>query len=225
LAVAIACLGAASSLLGDVRRQVAGKLLIASTLPIACLAVYAAWPRFEMFYALPFLFGISLGLAVLVGELARDPRWRAALAACWLVVLAGSALIAIGQARFVRARREVNYMLALELARYPSTDTVAIAGAGLTPQSWQNPAATLVRYAVAIGATRTPPQLRDVDCAAASALAKAPRRTTRMFVYVGGCPGLESSDRTIERPYAYFDWSALSLKAAPYRVAVFAPHP
>jgi hypothetical protein len=203
------------------RRQIHGKLLVSLTLPVAGLLVYLPWPRFELFYGLPFLVGISLCAGILLGQLGLDSRWKLGLTICWLVLLAGSALIAVGQARYMRARREVNQALALDLSKHSPTDTVIVASAALTPQPWQNPAATLGRYAIATRAAQSIPVLKDVGCDSISALAGQQRRRTTLYVYVDWCGEVGVSDRRIERPFSYFDWYSHSMRPAVVMVDVF----
>jgi hypothetical protein len=138
-----------------------------------------------------------------------------------LIVLAGSALIAVGQARYTRARREVNQALARDLSRHSPTDTVVVASAWLTPQPWQNPAATLGRYAVAIRAAESTAVLRDVSCDSASALQGKRGRGTTLYVYVDGCGEMGVPDRRIQRQYSFFDWGSGGMKSAVVTVDVF----
>jgi hypothetical protein len=219
--LATLCTGFVASWRWANRGEIQGKLLVALTLPLAGLLVYLPWPRFELFYGLPFLLGVSLCVATLLGQLGLDSRWRVGLTMCWLVVLAGSALIAVGQARYMRARREVNQAVALDLSRHGPTDSVVVASGGLTPQPWQNPAATLGRYAIATRTAQTNPVLRDVGCDSVSALKRQDDGRTTMYVYVDWCGEVGVSDRKIQRPFSYFDWHSLGMKPAVITVGVF----
>jgi hypothetical protein len=218
--VGMLCAGSVASWGRANRGQIHGKLLIALTLVLGGLLVYLPWPRFELFYGLPFLVGLGLCVAILLGELGRDSRWKVGLTFCWLLVLAGSALSAVGQARYMRARREVNQALALDLSKHDPTDTVIVASDGMTPQAWQNPGATLARYAIATRAAQNTPVMRDVSCDAISGLAGQLRRST-LYVYVGWCGEIRTPDRRIERPFSYFDWHALQMKPAALMVDIF----
>ena len=219
--VGMLCTGFVASWWWANRGQIHGKLLIALTLPLAGLLVYLPWPRFEPFYGLPFLVGISLCVATLLGELGLDSRWKVGLTVCWLVVLGGSALIAVGQARYMRALREANQALVFDLSKHNPTDTVIVASAGLTPHAWQNPAATLGRYTLAIRAAQSSPVLRDVACDSISALVGQRRRGTTLYVYVGLCGEVGTPDRKIVRSFSYFDWYSRGMKPAAFVVDVF----
>lgn len=219
--VGMLCAGFVASWRWANRDQIHRKLLIALTLLLAGLLVYLPWPRFELFYGLPFLVGLGLCVAILLGELGRDSPWKVGLTVCWVLVLVGSALTSVGQARYIRAQREVNQALALDLSKHDPTDTVIVASAGMTSQAWQNPAVTLARYTIATRAARNTPVVRDVSCDAISAIAGQPRRRSTLYVYVGWCGESRPPDRRIERPFSYFDWHTLSMKPATFMVDVF----
>ncbi|MGH7579510.1 MAG: hypothetical protein ACREM9_05010, partial [Gemmatimonadales bacterium] len=217
----VLCTGVVTSWRWPNRALVHSKLLIALTLPSAGLLVYLPWPRFEFFYGLPFLVGISLCVALLLGELGLDSRWKLGLTLCWVFMLAGTALIAVGQARYKRAQREVNHALALDLSRHRPTDTAFVASAGMTPQRWQNPAATLGRYAIATHAAAHPPALQDVHCDSIPAfIGQRPRRGT-LYVYVGWCGEVGTPDRRIEKSFSYFDWYSRGMIPGAFTVDVF----
>jgi hypothetical protein len=215
------CAGLILSTRWPERDQVYRKLLIASTLPIAGLLVYLPWPRFELFYGLPFLLGASLWVAILLGHPGLDGRWRAGLTVCWLLVLTVSAVTAAELAGYTRARREANHALAVELSTRDPTDTVFVASARLAPQAWQNPAATLGRYALATHIARGMPALIDVTCDQVADAAGRWRQGTALYVYVGGCGGMGTPDRKIEKPFSFLDWSSARVRTEAFRVDVF----
>jgi hypothetical protein len=203
------------------RGQVMGKLLIAATLPLGGLLVYLPWPRFEAFYGLPFLVGVALWVAILLGQLGIRARWKVGIATCWLVVLGGSAIVAAGKARYTRARREANHALVYDLLKRSPGDTVFIASPALSTQAWQNPAATLARYVVAVRAGETTPVLVDVDCERAAAFARRPRPRTTLYVDAGVCGSLRAPDRQIRTSFSRIDGNSLRVKPAPVIVNVF----
>jgi hypothetical protein len=215
------CAGLIRSLRWPEHGHVYRKLLIAASLPIAGLVVYLPWPRFELFYGLPFLLGPSLWVAVLLGQLGLNRRWNAALSVCWLFVLTVSAVTAADLAAYTRARREANQALALELSARDPRDTVIVASARLTPQAWQNPAATLGRYAIATRMARTTPVLIDMPCDQTGEAAARRRRGTTLYVYAGGCGNLGTPDRRIRKPFMFFDWSSARVKTETFDVDVF----
>jgi hypothetical protein len=200
---------------GDLHR----KLLIASTLPAGGLLVYLPWPRFELFYGLPFLLGVSLWVAVLFDR--PNERWRVALSVAWVFMLVLTAVSAAGLARYTRARRQVNAAVALDLSKRKPTDTVAVASARLTPQPWQNPAATLGRYAVATRVAQTMPELIDVTCDMVATPATRWQTGSRLYVYVEWCGVVGPAMLRIEEQFSFFDWASLDLETAAYSVDVF----
>jgi hypothetical protein len=217
----VLCAGLVLSTRWPERDHVYRKLLIASTLPIAGLLVYLPWPRFELFYGLPFLLGASLWVAILLGRTGLDGRWRAGLSVCWLFVLGVSAVTAADLASYTRARREANRTLALEFSTRDPTDTVVVASARLAPQAWQNPAATLGRYTIATRIARTTPVLIDVSCDQVRDAAARWRLGTALYVYAGGCGDMGAPDRRIERLFSFFDWSSARVRTEAFRVDVF----
>ena len=203
------------------RHQVQRKLFIAATLPIAGLLVYLPWPRYELFYGLPFFLGTALWAAILLGHIGQDGRWRAGLSVCWLLVVAISAMTAAELAGYTRARREVNKAIAHEVSTRKQTDTVMVASARLAPQPWQNPAATLGRYALATRIARSLPVLIDATCSEVADPVGRWRKASAMYVYVGGCGDMGTPDRRIERPFSFFDWSSARARTEAFTVDVF----
>jgi hypothetical protein len=208
----------------DARRRTTPKFLVAAALPAAGILIYLPWPRFEPFYAIPFMFGVVLAIAVLVDVSATGLRPRLVVIVCWLFVLAGTALNAFGLAQFTRAQRLVNYQVAQQIARYSPSDTVVILSADLTSQPWQNPAATLGRYVRAVGLTMTPPALVDRECrvGAHPDLAGIPEHHHQL-VYETACGKAPLASRAIERPFTFFDWVTLTFRQVAQRVAVVEP--
>jgi hypothetical protein len=225
--VFIVCVGAGLAVmfrLLDVRRRLMPKLAIAASLLVAGILVYLPWPRFELFYAIPFFFGVVLAVALLVDASAVGPRSRLILIVCWLFILTGSALQGFGLAQITYASRELNYVVATQIARYSALDTVVITSATLTRQSWQNPAATLSRYARAVGLTARPPVLVDHDCRAhwPVEFTALPEHAIE-FVYEASCGRVSEATRTIEKPFRYFDWATLKFQADVQRVSILEP--
>jgi hypothetical protein len=199
----------------------AGKLLISGSLPAAGIAVYLPWPRFEHFFWLPFLFGIALGIAVLVDSSTSGARSRLFVILCWLFVLTGSGLHAFGLAQQTKAQRRLNYAVAREIAIFEPTDSVLIASGNLTSQPWQNPAATLSRYVRAVGLTPVPPILVDTECRDGQRFIPGSEASYRVaMVYESGCGHAPHATRTIEHAFRYFEWSGLTFARGVQRVAV-----
>jgi hypothetical protein len=197
------------------------KLLLALSLPLAGILVYLPWPRYELFYWLPFLLGTALGVALIVDANASSARSRIIIILCWLFVLCGSALHAFGVAELTRAQRRLNYAVAQELARLERSDTVLIASGNLTSQPWQNPAATFSRYVRALNLTAAPPVALDFDCARSASLPLASELRGRLtLLYESGCGQVAGADRILQQTFRYFDWSKLNLASGVQRVAV-----
>jgi hypothetical protein len=225
--VFVACFLAGLALLvwaSDTCRRTTPKLLIAAVLPAAGILIYLPWPRFEPFYAIPFMFGVVLATAVLVDASAAGLRPRLVVIVCWLFVLAGSALNAFGLAQFTRAQRLLNYQVAQQIAKYSPSDTVVVVSADLTSQPWQNPAATLGRYVRAVDLTQTPPALVDRECRVGGQLdlARIPEQHVQL-VYEAACGKAPQANRAIERRFRYFDWFTLTFQQVALRVAVIEP--
>jgi hypothetical protein len=225
--VFLACL--AIGLAGLIRPRVANrtvkrKLLVSALLPLAGLLVYLPWPRFEPFYAIPFLFGLALAIAVLVDATALSLRSRLVLILCWLFVLAGSALNAIGLARYTSAHRHLNHEIARHIALYGPADTIVVVSTDLTVQAWQNPAATLGRYARAVGLTTELPTLLDLECRTDLRPERSSDKPRYVeFIFVGPCGTTPKASRGIERSFTYFDWATLTFERAAERVAIVEP--
>jgi hypothetical protein len=211
--------------LSEQRRTATFRLLLAALLPAGGVLVYLPWPRFELFYWLPFLFGVALGIAILIESGVYGRRARLVVVICWGFVLTGSALHAFSFAQMTRAQRRLNYEVAQSIAALGPADTVFIASANLTSQSWQNPAATLSRYVRAVGLTPVPPVVLDVECTRGLIHKPYQRARHLQIVYEATCGDVRVPSREIEGRFWYFDWSTLTFQRSVQQVAVVDPSP
>ncbi len=205
------------------RRHALPRLAMASVIPVLGLAVYLPWPRYEAFYSLPYLFGVALMFAMLVDEGAPGPRARTILGISWIVVLGGAAINAHALARYTRSQRELNFAVAQRLALSKADDTVVVATNRLTPQVWQNPAATFRRYVQALHLTETPATMLDLECDVGTRASNIGVSNDLAIVFLGECPSVQPSTDVIERRFQYFDWASAGFRQAAVKVAVFHP--
>jgi hypothetical protein len=204
---------------GDRRRPIT-LVLPALVLLAAGWVVYLPWPRFEPFYAIPFLFGVSMIVAALTDSVFIRPPARAALIACWAFIIGTCGLNAFGLAEYTRAGRELNYEVARQIAAADRRDSVTIVSARLTPQTWQNPAATFGRYIRAVGVAETAPPTRDLACDTEPWRERISHPDGPVFVFVAACGEARVRADSIVSAYRYFDWRDLSLGRGWQRVTV-----
>ncbi len=207
------------------RRRPIALVLPALVLLTAGLVVYLPWPRFEPFYATPFLFGVSLIVAALTDSVYAGPLARAAVVACWVFITGTCALNAFGLAEYTRAGRQLNHEVAQRIAAADPRDSVTIVSARLTPQAWQNPAATFGRYIRAVGVSEAPPPTRDLACDTETWRNRLQQFTGPAFVFIDACGEASVRSDTVAREYRYFDWRGVSLGRGWQRVAAIPASP
>lgn len=203
-------------------RRIWGRAAIAAvTLPLAGAAAYQPWPRFESLYALPFIFGSSLALAISLSALERL-RPRAAILAylAYLIPLGYMTLLADETVARTAATRTVNSALVARIAARPSGDSVLVADPYPPKQKWQGHGATLGRYARAVSAGRAP-AVEDVSCARADSASRMPGRRIVIISYSDLCGTLPRSSEVMRSRFRYFSWRSMSAVRDSIRADVF----
>ena len=156
--------------------------------------MYAPWPAYLQFYAIPYLIGTSLLVAfALTGFERASMRMVTAGAYGWW-----GALLLVGginthrQARYTAAYQLMTHRLVTRVASLPGIDSVLVATPRVAEREWEGAASTLRRYAVAVNADWPP--ARDVGCSKASVLARS------VVIYrEGTCPRPAVTESIVER--------------------------
>ena len=190
--------------------------------PLLGAMEYVPWPAYQPFYAIPYLTGTSLLLALgLTSLLGRSRRWgMAATAACGM--LFGFALAdAQAQAARAAASQYAHRRLVTRLHQATGIDRVGVASDRRVPQAWQGLGPTLHRYAAAVGSP-IPPAV-DLACTGADSAIVQSRGTA--FVFYGSlCPHQVDDEPIVER-YRRFDVGRLRVVEDSLRVDVLSPRP
>jgi hypothetical protein len=176
------------------RALVVSLLAIALLFPLLGAILYAPWPAYQHFYALPFLFGTAMLVAFAVtGLRLHAPRAGSAAAiAFWCMLVAATAAGAQWKAQSAAALQRLNHRLVTLIAADSSITGVLFATARVDSVAWRGPAGTLRRYADAIG-VRWPPA-RDIPCPALEP------DVGQIVVYRDGlCPSPPDIDPVVER--------------------------
>ncbi len=180
--VVTGCIGAAKR----------GRALQVAGLVMTCaggLALYAAWGRFESFYAAPFLVMQAATAGPGFGNRRGRETWPVVIAA--VVIVIGAAHAAAGACRFrefTAARRAVEFEAAEAISRLGSEREVTIVAQTQPAQAWQGNAATFTRFVRAMWPDRPTPKIGDARCAEAQTMNSA----DRMFLVYDAehCDGL-----------------------------------
>jgi hypothetical protein len=137
---------------------------LAVLFPLVGALIYAPWPSYQEFYALPFLAGTSILVAFALTAFERRSVPSAQIAAYgwWGVLLLVAGVGAHWQAGSAAAGQLANYRLVTRVSSMPGIDTVLVATPYRAPQKWQGAAGTLRRYAAALGVPW--PSTRDTPC-------------------------------------------------------------
>ncbi len=194
---------------------------VAVALPIAGAAAYQPWPRFESLYTLPFIFGSALALAISLSTIERlRPRAAAAAYVAYLIPMFYMALLARETVERTVATRSVNASIVAAIASRHGGDSILVGDPSPPKQSWQGHAATLGRYARAMGGT--PAIVLDVDCAR---IVNAGMSTADAVLvsYSHLCGTIPRPTRVMAYRFAYLSWRSLSVVRDSVRAEVFIP--
>lgn len=190
--VVTGCIGAAKR----------GRALQVAGLVMTCaggLALYAAWGRFESFYAAPFLVMQAATAGPGFGNRRGRESWPVLIAGVVIVIGAADAAAGAWRLReFTVARRAVEFEAAEAISLLGAEREVTIVSQAQPAQVWQGNAATFTRFVRAMWPDRPAPKIADARCADAQTMNSA----DRMFLVYDGehCDGVPVT-RSIRREF------------------------
>jgi 4-amino-4-deoxy-L-arabinose transferase-like glycosyltransferase len=180
-------------------------------LALAGAVVYAPWPRFEDFYALPFLLGVALVLAFAVeaaGERARANYCIALgtllLGVLYMVVAAQAAV------EYGFARRAATNELVETLQSFHGLDSVLV-GTTDPGLAWHQRAGTLERSMRNRSRDAAVPSIVGVPCADAAENRVLPT-SVAVVNYVRECGEIGAPGMSVEYHFKYRDWRTLGTR-------------
>lgn len=196
-------------------------IAVAIALPVAGAAAYQPWPRFESLYTLPFIFGSALALAVSLSAIERlRPRAAAVAYAAFLIPVFYLTLLARENVERTVATRSVNASIVTAITTRRGGDSILVGDPFPPRQSWQGHAATLGRYARAVGGVQA--IALDVDCARIDSAGVSPGGAV-LVSYSTLCGPIPRPSRVMAHRFAYLSWRSLSLARDSVRADVFLP--
>lgn len=195
---------------------------VAIALPAAGAAAYQPWPRFESLYTLPFIFGSALALAVSLSVIERlRPRAAPVAYAAYLIPVFYMTLLARETVERTVATRSVNASIVTAIATRRGADTILIGDPSPPRQSWQGHAATLGRYARAVGGA--PAIVLDVKCERIHSAGVSPTGGAVLVSYSNLCGPIPRPSRVMAHRFAYLNWRSMSIERDSVRADVFLP--
>jgi hypothetical protein len=158
-------------------------LALAMVFPLVGAIVYAPWPAYQEFYAMPFLFGTSVLVAFAVAAFQRGSPRPVEMAALgwWGALLLVGGIDAHRQAASAAASQLAMYRLVTHIHGMAPVDSVLVATDVKAPQQWQGAAGTLRRYALAVNVPWPP--TRDIPCSKESSPSAATSRIVVVYRY------------------------------------------
>jgi hypothetical protein len=183
----------------------------ALSLALAGAAVYAPWPRFEDFYALPFMLGVGLVLAFTVE--AAGERTRANYCIALGTLLLGVLYMVVA------ARAAVEYRFALRGATNELVETLqglhgldsVLVGTSDPGLAWHQRAATLERSMRNRTRDAAVPSMVGVTCAEAAENRMSPM-SVAVVNYVRECGEIGAADISVVHRFEYRDWRTLGTR-------------
>lgn len=193
-------------------------LSLFASLPVLGATVYAPWPRFEEFYALPFLLGVALMLAFALEATVHGSKANGWVAAGLFAAALGFMVV---NAKFATERRFANRAVhrgMVEVIRSVRDVDSVLVVTQWGGRSWPALAPTLARVARRPVAAGYPPVLGS-KCEEVPPPASLPS-TIIVMQYVKECGAIQSHERAIVSRYRYWNWRTLSSRIDSIRVDV-----
>jgi hypothetical protein len=139
-------------------------IALAVAFPLIGALAYAPWPAYLAFYAIPYLIGASILIALAMTGLQRASHWSAPATAYayWGALLLVGAAGSHWEANSTAALQRLNFRLVTRIAADSATNSVLFATRNVDSLAWRGPAGTMKRYATAMQVTWPP--AHDVPC-------------------------------------------------------------
>lgn len=192
----------------DARKAVVDLGWIAGIVLLGAVA-YLPWPKFDDFYALPFLAGPALLFGCAVAALERGGRSHRLLAvAAPLIVLLYGAVVARRDVATAAASLQVNVVLARSLREFARYDSLLVVGPGSGPRMLPVHGFELRDYAIAMRYADDAglPRVRDASCEEGVAMLRRGAGATVLATYSYGCGPLPQPTRRLVGGFTYRDW-------------------
>jgi hypothetical protein len=139
-------------------------LLFGLGLPIAGALVYAPWPKYRLYYALPFQIGTALMAGIAATRLLSDSRQlRIGTFAAFALIGAPMLTFAHSYLSFLDASRRMTRDTAAWLGEAPGSNPVAVELCGMPLQHFSDYDYFLQSYSQSMGLN--PPAVREAACA------------------------------------------------------------
>jgi hypothetical protein len=188
-------------------------------LALAGAAVYVPWPRFEDFYALPFMLGGALLLALAVEAVGERARANYGIALGTLLLgLFYMVVAAQAEVEYRFARRGATNGLLQTLQSLHGLDSVRV-GTTDPGLAWYQRAATLERSVRNRARGAPVPSMVGVTCADAVEHRMVPT-SVAVVSYVRECGEIERPDILIAQPFEYRDWRTLDARRDSFVIEV-----
>jgi hypothetical protein len=226
LLLAVTCLsGLAVAFRSRERRQhVWWMTAVAVGLPAVGVLLYLPWPFFLPFYALPFLVGPALLLAMsvtAVEQQAPGARWAVYVGATGVTLLAAMASAYLS--RVAIAQQQVNGDLVHLLPRYASVDSILVAQPFAPQEAWQGWGPALAMYARSVGAASRLPPTVNITCGDLPRVLQGRLGNTLVISYSFYCGSVPNATLRLRRVVTFLDYVTLSVATDTVGADLIAP--
>jgi hypothetical protein len=204
---------------------VAGAAVVMAT---AFSLLYLPWPFESLYYAMPFLIGPALLLAVGMTAIERGPAWgtRAARIA-WAMMLLATLTSTERATHGAIAVERVNGDLTAALAELDDTDSIVVGRLSRPAYAWVGTAPRLRRYILATGLADTMPPMTDRLCDDVAELVRQRPPKVAIVSYLHWCGPLPEPARQFiaTDPYLAVSWRGIDAGIDTFGVVLALPAP
>jgi hypothetical protein len=206
------------------RAAIAAVVLL--SFPVGGILLYAAWPGFPGYYAMPFAVSVGTMLALALSAVARRGRpWAGAAFGAVAIVGVYGLILAWNGVQADRAVRRTDWAAVQMVRRLPSGSRLIVGVPD--PAHSGGVGHSLALYAATVGGTGTPPMpSEDVECNEVRAPADAPPAAVVVFSNLCGSrvtsahpPAAHAAERYVE-----IDWKTFRPRAVENSVSLWTAH-
>ena len=222
-ALLVVLLGALAAARKKGRRQALLWVVIPLALPFSIALIYAPWPSYPGFYALPGTFGLALLLgAALTSVRGWTSHARTAAAAAGVAMaLLGTLIVRTAAATYAAERAlEVRVARQLREVRAPT----ALAYGNRTPAFSGAYGSSLIAYSALFFGRSSLTTGIDVTCDEARRLVASSQTDTLVVAFGTECPNLPRQGTvTVQQPLVTHDWKTLRRRADTLKATIADP--
>jgi hypothetical protein len=204
------------------RRYTTTLLAFGVLVPMLGALAYLPWPKFDLFYGIPYLLGPAVLVAFAIsGVQTAAPRYTPVAVAAWLWTSVYMASDSLRYARQIEASVATVVDVSRGMRLSLGADSAEYAVCGLSPAAWRNLPPLVAGYAAMEG--HRIPTGTQISCDEAWRHVRDRPMRRAVVIVSDGSPRAGAAYRTVVHTAARIDWERLRLVRDTVRADIHAP--